>query len=496
MNTKREKNTGDTFITGWIMKFDKARYETAMCLIAGFVFLILPLKLCLALVFHCWNELLWVQLLQLSGVAAVLVMLIYLAHVYKSAPQNFWEKGKYFMISHKWVLLFAFFVLWMVLSFLVNKRYADYKGLSDALYGMPGRNEGMILRTLEFCLMAGFTLVCDKGKKRYVLNILLAASCFLCIPVLAQEYDWFAGITGLSGNADFQYMTSAGRNASVLSYFNHYGYYLCVVILLAAGLLIQSAAVGYTVFYLVCFAVNVFTLAVNNTFGSWLAAAAALFVISILYLVYFEIHKASESDREFRQYRTFKIIAVFLLFFLISGIYEKNGQNMFSQIGGFIRDVNEVAGDRGSEAAMNAGTGRWRLWTVCAGFIMEKPVFGWCEDGIAQEYRERGFFQDRPANEYLEYAAFYGLPAVCFYICALVIMLMNRIKGLKRLPLEVLAPGGAVIAYLISACFGNTTNYVTLHFFILLGFAMEVLSGASFLFAKSIPIDEQRSGCK
>lgn len=484
MNAKRKKWTSDTFITRWIMKFDKAGYETAMCLIVGFVFLVLPLKLCLALVFHYWNELLWVQLLQLSGVAAVLVMLIYLAHVYKSSPQSFFSKGKSFMLSHKYFLLFTLFILWMVLSFLINKRYADYKGMSDALYGMPGRNEGMILRILEFCLMMGLTLVCDKRKKGYTLNILLAASCLLCIPVLAQEYGWIADVTGLSGNPEFQYMASAGRNASVLSYFNHYGYYLCVVILLAAGRLIQAETVGYTVFYLFCFAVNVFTLAINNTFGSWLAAAAALFFTGILYLAYFRTNKKPGQTREFRQYCIFKIIAVFLLFFLISGIYEKNGQNMFSQTSGFIRDVNEVAGDRESEAAMNAGTGRWRLWTVCTGFILEKPVFGWCEDGIAQSYRERGFFQDRPANEYLEYAAFYGLPAVCFYIGALIVMLVNRIKSFKRLPVEVLATGGAAMAYLISACFGNTTNYVTLHFFILLGFAMEVPSGASFLFAK------------
>ena len=91
---------------------------------------------------------------------------------------------------------------------------------------------------------------------------------------------------------------------------------------------------------------------------------------------------------------------------------------MFSQTREFFFDLGEVARDSESDEAKAAGTGRWKLWVECAGFIMEKPVFGWCEDGIADRYSEAGFVQDRPANESLEYAAFYGIPGAAFYLAA------------------------------------------------------------------------------
>ena len=43
--------------------------------------------------------------------------------------------------------------------------------------------------------------------------------------VLAQSNDGLADILGLSGNEAFRYMAEEGRYASVLNYFNHYGYY-------------------------------------------------------------------------------------------------------------------------------------------------------------------------------------------------------------------------------------------------------------------------------
>lgn len=55
---------------------------------------------------------------------------------------------------------------------------------------------------------------------------------------------------------------------------------------------------------------------------------------------------------------------------------------MFSQTREFFFDLGEVARDSESDEAKAAGTGRWKLWVECAGFIMEKPVFGWCEDGM------------------------------------------------------------------------------------------------------------------
>ena len=130
-----------------------------MCIAAGMTGVVLPLKLVTALCFQYWNELIWVQLLQLCGIACLLCMILYLAHVYMEAPKVFTYKIKNYLYRHKWLIFFGLFIIWMFLSFLANKRYSDYQGLSAALYGIPSRNEGILLRTLEFVMAAGLLAV-------------------------------------------------------------------------------------------------------------------------------------------------------------------------------------------------------------------------------------------------------------------------------------------------------------------------------------------------
>ena len=450
-----------------IKNFTREKYETVMCIAAGMTGVVLPLKLVTALCFQYWNELIWVQLLQLCGIACLLCMILYLAHVYMEAPKVFTYKIKNYLYRHKWLIFFGLFIIWMFLSFLANKRYSDYQGHSAALYGIPSRNEGILLRTLEFVMAAGLLAVSDGRKKRRVLNLLLAASLLLTVPVLAQSNDGLADILGLSGNEAFRYMAEEGRYASVLNYFNHYGYYLCTMIVLSGSMLMLAETAGGVCFSLLVYVINIITLNINNTFGGWLAAGISLIVLLFLMTGRFHGCKSRQAI-----YPYFKFFAAVLLFFLISGAMEKNGEGMFSQTREFFFELGEVAKDSESDEAKAAGTGRWKLWVECAGFIMEKPVFGWCEDGIADRYSEAGFVQDRPANEYLEYAAFYGIPGAAFYLAAVFWIAADRLCQVRKLTPETLICAAAAMGYLISACFGNTTNYVTMHFFVLLGFAM------------------------
>lgn len=471
MRKMGKKLTNDTFISRWILKFNKSMYETCVCVLICMIFMILPAKLFMALAFHYWNELLWVQLLQIAGVAAAIALLIYLAQVYKIEPGKFGEKVKKYILCRKWLILWLLFILCMIISFFANRRYSDYVSMANALYGMPGRNEGIMLRVMEIGIMVSAMLITDNRKKQVILNVLLTASVILSIPVLAQGYGWLADFTGLANNEAFQYMTEYGSRASVLNYFNHYGYYLGVMILLSSGLLIMDKKLSETVFHLFVFLVNVVTLTVNNTFGGWLASAVSILIMAVLYIVYFLREENTGTFVISIRYQVFKVIAVVILFFCVSSLYAAEGEGMFEQLGKFCRDIDSIAEDSTSSEALNAGTGRWRLWTACGEFIQEKPLFGWCEDGIAQKYEEQGFVQDRPANEYLQYAAFYGIPAAILYVFVMLMILVDRLRHLKMLPAQVLVPGGAVMAYLISACFGNTTNYVTMHFFVLLGLA-------------------------
>lgn len=447
----------------------KKTYETIMCVIAAVVFLVLPCKLVLALTANYWNELLWVQILQLCGVGALLVMILYSASIFQKNPGEFSDKCKKIWKNQKWMLCFFGFILCMFISFFLNERYQSYQAMADALYGSARRNEGIIFRCLEIVIMIGFVFVTDKKKKRNVYHILLVASLCLSIPVLAQEYDILADLLGLSQNKAFLYMAKEGKGASVLNYFNHYGYYLSLAILLAAGLFIAEKNRKRNVFYAICYIVNIFTLTVNNTFGSWLCAAVAMLLISVLWIL-----RAIHLEERKNSKKHIKKMGIILAgFFLISAVREPKGDGMYAQTITFFQDIGKVATDSDSPEAMGAGTGRWSLWKTCGQFIAQKPLFGWCEDGIASLYHEEGYIQDRPANEYLQYAAFYGILGAGCYVLALILICVDRIKNLYKLPPEVLIAGGAVLAYALSACFGNTTNFVTMHFFVLLGMTAE-----------------------
>lgn len=236
------------------------------------------------------------------------------------STKGFTYKIKNYLYRHKWLIFFGLFIVWMFLSFLANKRYSDYQGLSAALYGIPSRNEGILLRTLEFVMAAGLLAVSDGRKKRRVLNLLLAASLLLAVPVLAQSNDGLADILGLSGNEAFRYMAEEGRYASVLNYFNHYGYYLCTMIVLSGSMLMLAETAGGVCFSLFVYVINIITLNINNTFGGWLAAGISLIVL--LFIMTGRFHGCKSRPI----YPYFKLFTAVILFFLISGAMEKNGE--------------------------------------------------------------------------------------------------------------------------------------------------------------------------
>ena len=120
------------------------------------------------------------------------------------------------------------------------------------------------------------------------------------------------------------------------------------------------------------------------------------------------------------------------------------------------------------EEADSAGSSRWVLWKATMKYISEKPLLGWGVEGISQRLKvEAG--AERTHNEYLQYAAFFGIPNVICYItgCALVFL-----RAVRRW--NDIEPGTKVcvcgaLAYFISAAFGVSMYYTAPLFFVYLG---------------------------
>jgi hypothetical protein len=447
----------------------KKQYETIICAAIALVFLVLPLRLLAGLCFNYWSELLSAQLLQIAGVLGLISLLLYLIEVYQENHGHFFIKVKEYLKKRPWLIFFLLFILWMGFSFLANGCYKDSSSITYVLYGRLGRNEGIFLRTMEIVLMVMVMKIISSEKKTFLLRLLMGASLLVALPVLAQGFPVIAKVTGLSSNQGFQLMSEFGRGCSVLANSNHYGYYLCIVILLSAGMFITEEKTGWQLYALVVFLANTLTLPINNTFGAWLAAALAILFMTVIYTLYYR-HADRQMEIFQSRYQYFKIVAVVVLFFCVSSLYSPVDGSMFEQLGKFLHDIVAVSEDSSSDEALNAGTGRWRIWGYCVEFIQQKPIFGWCEDGLVGCFAEKGMIErDRPACEYLQYAAFYGIPALIYYMAAILLIAMDRLKKIYHLSPLILVSAGAVVAYLISACFGNTTNYVTMHFFLLLG---------------------------
>lgn len=455
-NEKKKRWNDDGIVTELVRKFDKSKYETVMCIVAAGLFLIPAVKLAVVLAANFWMERLWVQCVQILAVVGLLAMTVYAANVYGSEPKAFGKKLVAVLKTHKWCGLALLFVVWMVISFFVNGCYLAIDSLYFSLFGTLSRNEGIFTRAIQMLLLMGFALVTDTGKKKRVVQVVLGESLFLMIPLLAQEWKWLAKITFLENNAGFQYMSQYGWHCSIFQHVNHYGYFLGMIVLLSGGMLYLAKSWKSKLLYGAVFVLNIMTLVYNNTFGSWLASFTAIVGVIVL----FAVAKGKQ---------TLKTGGLILgLFVLTTTVVSMDSESMWGQMGGLVSDVEDVATD--SEDADEAGSGRWKVWKIAVGDIVTHPVFGGGEDCLIGVYGAAGYESlNRPANEYLQYAAFFGVPALLYYLGILLIIFVQKVKKIHKLPDITLVVGGAVLAYAISAFFGNTTIYTTTDFFVLLG---------------------------
>lgn len=75
---------------------------------------------------------------------------------------------------------------------------------------------------------------------------------------------------------------------------------------------------------------------------------------------------------------------------------------------------------------------------------------------------------DRPHNEYLQYAVYFGIPGVLMYLTALVSLFVRCVRDVKRLSSACLVLGCMVFSYCASAFVGNSMYYTTVYFVMIL----------------------------
>ena len=138
---------------------------------------------------------------------------------------------------------------------------------------------------------------------------------------------------------------------------------------------------------------------------------------------------------------------------------------------GLFTDVNKIVSK--SEDAASAGTARWGIWLKAVEFIKEKPLFGHGFGGIAYRLSD-ATGSEKVHNEYLEYAAYYGIPAAIIYIGGLVSIYIKALIKRKSVDNATFCCLVAAFGYIVSAFFGNEIIYTIPYFFILLGLSNSI----------------------
>lgn len=360
-------------------------------------------------------------------------------------------------------LIFFALCLWMLVSTAVNGF------TTDALKGGEYRNESLFSFFVYFLIyfFCSSTIKKEKFKKAAV-YVLLACS-------------WIAGVTSLihrfvSPLVSMEEIDS-GRISFVFHQFNHYGYYLTVAITLSAAVFVFEKGLKQKLFAGITFCFNSVALTVNATFGCFLAVCAALVFLAII---------AGILEKRF----SISAVVPFVLFLFVSFVAGRFFNSFFTDLAGLFEDIKMILGKSenaasgvsliGADSAQNvrtagdAGTGRWSLWTSTARYIGDRPLFGSGIEGIGRRLENETGYSDRPHNEYLQYAAFFGIPAAVLYISGVLAVYIKALRRRMNLDKTSAVCLVAAFGYLVSAFFGNTMYYTAPLLFIFLGIGSSV----------------------
>lgn len=322
----------------------------------------------------------------------------------------------------------------------------------SSAYGIDYFNETLFSYIFYLLLCYFCASMIDSGKIKAVLEYaFIIAGTIIAFVLLYHVYiDQLAVMINIHGPYDY---------GAVFYSSNHYGYYLNLLILTSGSLFVLEKNKILRILCIISFIINTAVLIINKTFGSFLACVFALiFFIIIRFICTKKVSKGA--------------IAIFVLFWIVTLFVNAFTSTVFQDIIGLFFDIGSII--KNPKGSDSAGTHRWKIWKFVASYITEKPIFGFGVEGIADRLNadmgDNGV--TRPHNEFLLYAVNFGIPASILFFCGNLAVFLKGLKNKLTLDTYTIAAIVASFGYLVSACFGNSTFYLSPIFFIFLGLAM------------------------
>lgn len=338
------------------------------------------------------------------------------------------------ILKHPAILLFILLAIWSFVTTCING-FTDY-----ALNGTYYRNESIFsfLRYYLIYFMCG--VITTKKQRNFLLHLFMYSSMILVL------FDLLNYINIL--DEKFNTLWS-----SVFFNTNHYGYYLTLVCLVSMSYFLIK---DHNLKYLLIFCFNLFILIFNNTFGSYLGVIVGLL---FAFLLSFKITQLNKR-------RLLTILIIVILSTVSVRLINPASSGNLSLL---ISDLEDVA--ENNENAVNAGSGRWVLWTYTVEELNKHPINylkGFGVEGLSDQMTNKTG-NSRPHNEFLQQVEFFGLPALTLYVSAILLIYLRANKYYKSLDLPTIVSLIASFGYLFQSGLGNTMFYTSPFFFSTLG---------------------------
>ena len=300
---------------------------------------------------------------------------------------------------------------------------------------------------------------------------LIYAALYFCCRRIRQEnwtrcFAWFLCMTGtLLSVWSLFYASSLGKLAEQkLGYFtvftysacgvfdnlNHYAYFLTMSMMAAAGIFLVSSAGAQKILALIAYAVQSYMMVQNGSLGGYVAV-----VIGLLFLLVMSIVRKEGCIGA--------AVLLLAIHFVMTIVSSYVGYDI-------IMDAQHVATELEQGVIAESNTlVRFYMWKQALGYIARRPLLGFGPDGSGVlEFGCEPVLNDRPHNEYLQYAVFFGIPGALMYLSALGTLFVRCIRKIKQLSVVGLILGGMVFAYCASAFVGNSMYYTTVYFVMIL----------------------------
>ena len=352
---------------------------------------------------------------------------------------------KWTFLKRPWTGLLAVLLFW---SFCAIWPARD---VDLAIFGSAFRYEGFLSYLAYAGIFLNAALIRGEEQRKVLFITVTATSTFLALVTLLKEMAHVRFLMFRNGQV--------GAYSATFINSNHYGYYLCVSMMVIAGLFMMSEKLWAKIACGVCFAVNMIVMLYNGSLGPYLAILFGM----ILFFIFFWIRKG------FR--KTWPLLILVAVFILLSLVIR--GQAMIKDLGLIVRQTDKVidvinsggAGtSEGQQAIDSIGSSRGRLWKETIQVILKHPEIGVGTDNI-----QHFIHNEIPHNEYLQVAANLGFPGILFYLGALICCFAYTIKNLKKLSDGTLIAGMATLVYCASAFVGISIPVATFQLFFFLG---------------------------